>query len=170
MTGIHQPVHETAVLARRVAGRLQRVAQLRMLLDVVDDPDDRAAQIFAEVGHLRAVARRARFRLEKKFPKSPFAAMEVRDGAFGRRAERFVPRIERPVLAHFVVCFSDRLESIFVKAKPDVQAVLLAAHSEILVEVAPARALAAEPPAHLVNRDVVLVLELRFGEPDCRRQ
>src|SRR6185312_15450491 len=91
----------------------------------------------------------------------------LREEQVAQRLERFVPRAERIRRApqaerdEILVAAADAAEGIVVEAGPDVQAVLLDARAH--GQVPPARALAAETPAELIDGDLVAVPPRRIS-------
>ena len=135
------------------------VGQPRRLLEQLLDPADHHLEQLARRRQHAAVARHAGVRREVHRPRDVLAVRELlREHDVVVRLERVLPRRERRArrAPEQAVRLAQHAKRVLVEPEQDVQPVLLDAL--LVVGVSPRGALAAEPPAELVDGDLVVVL------------
>ncbi len=130
---------------------------------VADQPLQRPLEHVLDLGDQGRAAGRQRARRERAGARDPAALPVLVDDDVVARLEGRVPRRQRRLgrAPELLVALLHRVERVVVEAEPDVQAVLEDAVGHRAL--AAARALAAEPPAGLVDGDLVAVAQLGRG-------
>ena len=146
-------MHEMMALADRVGERLQH-ARVRECEHRRLDPADQHLDVFPDTRQARALSGHAVVGGGRHRPGHEPAVHLLLPGDVRVRPERLVPGAQRRALwaAESTVAVLHEAERVVVEAAPDVQAVLLDTVRD--GGIAPARTLAAEPPADLVDSDV----------------